>query len=46
MRDRYTKTALAELDEIFAFVAERNAGAADRIIDRIEDLVTRLGEFP
>jgi toxin ParE1/3/4 len=46
MRVRYTRTALAELDKIFAYVAERNAGAADKIIDRIDDLVTHLGEFP
>jgi toxin ParE1/3/4 len=46
MNVRYTDTALREIDSIFAYVADRDAAAAGRIVMRVEQLVSRLAEFP
>ena len=46
MKVRYTETALAELDRIFAYIAKENAQAATVVIDRVERTVSRIGEFP
>jgi plasmid stabilization system protein ParE len=36
MNVRYSHTALRELDEIFAYIYERNQTAAVRVVERIE----------
>jgi len=46
MRVRYTATALRELDEILAYIADRNAAAAASVRARVEDLVEQLSNFP
>lgn len=38
--------ALEQLDAIANYVGERNAAAADSLVDRIEAVAERLGEFP
>jgi addiction module RelE/StbE family toxin len=46
MRVRFTETALAELTEIHAYIAERNQSAARAVISRIQKVIDRVGEFP
>jgi addiction module RelE/StbE family toxin len=46
MRVRYTQAALTEIDEIFAYIAADNPDAAARVVDRIEQVVARVGEYP
>jgi toxin ParE1/3/4 len=46
MRVRYTETALRELDEILAYIADRNSRAAASVRARIEALVEQLSYFP
>ena len=46
MKVRYTKTALRELDGIFAYIFERNRAAAAAVVDRVIRLGALLGEFP
>lgn len=46
MRIRYTETALVEVDEIFAYVAQRNPAAAARVVARIERTIKNLSDFP
>jgi toxin ParE1/3/4 len=42
----YTETALAEIDSLFSYVAERNPAAAAGIVARVEQVASRLVEFP
>jgi addiction module RelE/StbE family toxin len=46
MRVRYTETALAELGDIFSYIAQHNRVAAAQIVARIEELAARLARFP
>lgn len=46
MRVRFTETALAEIDAIFAHVAADNPVAAQRLVERVEQVVSRLSDFP
>jgi toxin ParE1/3/4 len=46
MKVRYTATALHELDEILAYIADRNTVAAASVRARIEALVEQLSNFP
>ena len=46
MKVRYSETALRELDEIFAYIYERNRSAAVAVVDRIERLSSLIGEVP
>jgi toxin ParE1/3/4 len=46
MRVRYERGALADLDEIFAYIAADNPGAASRLVARIEWVATRIGALP
>jgi toxin ParE1/3/4 len=46
MKVAYTQTALAEVEQIFAYVARRNPPAARRVVARIEQVIARIGEFP
>jgi len=46
MRLRYSETALRELNEIFAYLYERDRSAASAVVDRIERLGSLLGEMP
>jgi toxin ParE1/3/4 len=46
MKLRYERGALADLDEIFAYVARDNPEAAARLVARIEDLAARLAASP
>jgi toxin ParE1/3/4 len=46
MKVRYSETALRELDEIFAYIYERNRSAAAADVDRIERVSSLIGEVP
>ena len=46
MRVRYTQTALAKLEEIFAYIAQFNQVAAGDVVSRIEEPTRRLARFP
>jgi toxin ParE1/3/4 len=46
MKVRYSETSLRELDEIFAYINQRNPSAAAALVDRIERLTSLIGEVP
>lgn len=46
MKVRFERGALADLDEIFAYIARDNRQAAARLVARIEQVTTRLAETP
>jgi toxin ParE1/3/4 len=46
MKLRYERGALADLDEIFAYIAADNPAAAARLVDRIEDAARRIAATP
>jgi toxin ParE1/3/4 len=46
MKVQYTEIALRELDEILAYIADRNVAAAASVRARIEELVEQLSHFP
>ena len=46
MRVRYTEAALAELGNIFSYIAQHNRVAAAQVVARIEDAAARLARFP
>ncbi|MBB5518831.1 type II toxin-antitoxin system RelE/ParE family toxin [Amphiplicatus metriothermophilus] len=46
MRVRFTRPALADLEEAFAFIAERNPQAAADVIDAVEGAVAALARHP
>ena len=46
MRVRYSETALRELDEIFAWIYERNRSAAAAVVERVDRVAALLEEFP
>jgi plasmid stabilization system protein ParE len=45
MKVRWSQTALAQLDDIFLYIYERNRSAALSVAKRVEELATLLGEF-
>jgi toxin ParE1/3/4 len=46
MKLRYERGALADLDEIFAFIAADSREAAERLVARIERAATRIAASP
>jgi toxin ParE1/3/4 len=46
MRVRFTETALAELGDIFSYIARHNRLAAARTVARVEESAARLARFP
>ena len=46
MKVRYTATALAEVEEIFAYISNRNHRAAISVRERIERTIDTLAEIP
>ena len=46
MKLRYERGALADLDEIFAYIAQDNPRAAARLVARIEQAAARIAEMP
>ncbi len=46
MKVRYSPRALAQLEEIHAYIGARNPRAAIAVTARIQELCERLGEFP
>jgi len=46
MRLRYERGALADLEEIFAYIAADNRAAAARLVARIEDAGKRIAATP
>jgi toxin ParE1/3/4 len=43
---RFTPGALRQLDQILQYVAERNPQAANRVKERIQEIVTLLASHP
>lgn len=41
-----TPQALADLDEIWSYIAKRNLSAADRLLDRLYARFQKLAEYP
>lgn len=46
MKLRYERGALADLDEIFAYIAADNPKAAARLVARIEEVAKRIADNP
>jgi addiction module RelE/StbE family toxin len=46
MKVRYERGALADLDELFAYIAAHNRAAAARLVARIEDVAKRIAATP
>jgi toxin ParE1/3/4 len=46
MKLRYERGALADLDEIFAYIARDNRAAAARLAARFEEVAARITENP
>jgi toxin ParE1/3/4 len=46
MRVRLTKAALADLEEIYSYIARDNPVAAAAVLGRVEQLMARLADFP
>ena len=46
MKLRYERGALADLDEIFAYIAADNPEAAARLVARIEEVVGQIAASP
>jgi toxin ParE1/3/4 len=46
MKLRYERGALADLDEIFAYIAADNRKAAGRLVARIENVAAELSASP
>jgi toxin ParE1/3/4 len=46
MKLRYERGALADLDEIFAYIAADNQEAAARLVARIETVAARIAASP
>ncbi len=46
MKLRFERGALADLDEIFSYIARDNREAAARLVARIEQVTARIAETP
>ena len=46
MKVRWSETAIAQLDDIFLYIYQRNRSAARSVAKRVEDLSALLGELP
>jgi toxin ParE1/3/4 len=46
MRLRYERGALADLEEIFAYIARDNPPAAARLVTRVKQAAERIAEMP
>jgi toxin ParE1/3/4 len=46
VRVKWTRTALANLDEEVAYIAQHNPQAAAEIVERIEKAVQHLADYP
>jgi toxin ParE1/3/4 len=46
MKLRYERGALADLDEIFAYIAADNREAASRLVARIEEVAAKIAASP
>jgi toxin ParE1/3/4 len=46
MKLRYERGALADLDEIFAYIAQDNPAAAARLVARIEEVAAGIAASP
>ena len=46
MRVRFNRGALADLDEIFSYIAKDSPSAAAELVDRLEEVAELLGHSP
>ncbi len=42
----YTPAAVDDVDEVFSYITQENLGAAEAMLCRINDGITRLAEYP
>ncbi|HEX3043703.1 MAG TPA: type II toxin-antitoxin system RelE/ParE family toxin [Bacillota bacterium] len=43
---KYTPIAIDDMDEIFSYISQDNITAAEKMLDKINDRITKLAEFP
>ena len=46
MKVRYTETALAEIDEVYSYIAKDNLAAADRVIGQVRHTIALIARRP
>jgi len=46
MNVRYSQRALGQIEDIHRYIAQHNPRAAIQVVTRIEELCTKLGDFP
>jgi toxin ParE1/3/4 len=46
MKARFTETALAEIEEIFSYIAGDNPAAAARVVNYVEHTIRLIERFP
>jgi plasmid stabilization system protein ParE len=46
MRIHLTESALAQIEDVLSCIRDERPGAADRIMDRLEDSLYRLERYP
>lgn len=46
MRIRYTRQAYADLDGVYDYIACDNPKAALKVLDRVQEVASRLAQFP
>ena len=46
MKIRITRTAAAEIDEIFSYIARHNPRAAEAVVRQIDRTIGRIGKYP
>ncbi len=45
-RVKYTPAAVDDMDEIFSYISKDNAAAAEALLDKLNDDIGNLAEFP
>jgi len=46
MKVRYTKTALADIEQTFSYISQDDPAAASQVVIAVEKTIARLAEFP
>lgn len=43
---KYTPIAIDDMDEIFSYISQENVVAAEKLLGKIDDGISKLAEFP
>ncbi|PKM83195.1 MAG: type II toxin-antitoxin system mRNA interferase toxin, RelE/StbE family [Firmicutes bacterium HGW-Firmicutes-14] len=43
---KYTPAAVDDMDEIFSYISKDNAAAAESLLDKLNDEIAKLADFP